>query len=211
MAKKKALIMVDLQNDFCQGGSLAANEADAVIPIANQLQPHFDIVIATQDWHPRNHVSFAVNHPGYAVGESIIAEGISQVLWPAHCIQESEGAKLHPRLQTERVNTIIHKGVEANIDSYSAFFDNGHKRSTGLEAYLRQEQIDEVYIMGLVTDYCVKYSTLDATQLGFAVYVIEDACRAADLTPGDGARALAEMQASGAKVIHSQDILQAIR
>lgn len=207
MAKKNALIMVDLQNDFCPGGSLAVPDGDAIIPIANQLQDSFDLVIATQDWHPRDHVSFAANHPGHEVGDVITVDNIFQILWPIHCVQETKGAEFYPGLNTKRIHKIFHKGVDKNIDSYSTFFDNEHLRETGLADYLRHEGIEDVYIMGLATDYCVKYSALDALELKFHVYVIADACRGIDLKPGDVNNAIEEMRTAGANIIHLQDII----
>lgn len=204
---KKALIMVDLQNDFCEGGRLAVPGGDEVIPLANQLQSKFDLVIATQDWHPRDHISFASNHRGHQIGEVLELGGVEQILWSDHCIQQSEGAALHPKLETSKIKKIFHKGVDKTIDSYSAFFDNAHKRSTGLGDYLRDEGVDEIYIIGLATDYCVKYSSLDAIELGFNVYLIEDACRGVELNLGDIHQALAEMQAAGVKIIQANSIL----
>lgn len=209
MRSKKALIMVDLQNDFCEGGSLAVPQGDDLIPIANQLQPYFDVVIATQDWHPRDHTSFAANHPGYKIGDGIIVDNhIFQILWPDHCVQNSKGAEFHPDLNIQNVDKIFHKGIDKKIDSYSAFFDNAHLRSTGLSDYLRHQKIAEVYILGLATDYCVKYSSLDAVHLKFNVYVIEDACRGVEINPGDTMRAFEEMKKAGVHLIQIKDILQ---
>lgn len=207
MMKKKALIMVDLQNDFCEGGHLAVPGGDEVIPLANQLQPYFELVVATIDWHPQDHMSFAVNHSGCRVGDIIIVDEIPQVLWPEHCVQHSKGAEFHPHLEVKKIKKIIHKGIDKKIDSYSAFFDNAHKRSTGLGEYLRSEQVEDVYIMGLATDYCVKYSTLDALHLGFNVYIIENACRGVELHPGDIAGAIEEICEAGAILIAVEDIL----
>jgi nicotinamidase/pyrazinamidase len=204
---KTALIMVDLQNDFCQGGSLAVPDADSVVFLANQLQPHFDRVIATQDWHPEGHVSFASSHPGEKVGNVIQVDQILQVLWPDHCVQGSQGAALHPALVNARIDKMIQKGSNRKIDSYSAFFDNEHLRSTGLADYLREQDVRDIYVMGLATDYCVKYSCLDAVRLGLNVYVIEDACRGIDLNPGDIASSIREMQAAGVKVVQVSDVL----
>ncbi|WP_232051850.1 bifunctional nicotinamidase/pyrazinamidase [Aquicella siphonis] len=206
MTGKKALIMVDLQNDFCMGGNLAVPGGDEVIPLANQLQPYFDLIIATQDWHPHDHMSFAANHPGRAVGEVIQVEELVQVLWPVHCVQDTKGAEFHPGLDLHRVNKIIHKGVNKHIDSYSAFFDNAHLRSTGLSDYLRDEQVNDVYIMGLATDYCVKYSSLDAVHEGFKVTVIQDACRGVELSQGDVRAALAAMRDAGVTLVACADI-----
>jgi len=204
---KKALILIDLQNDFCKGGSLAVPDGDLVIPIANQLQNYFDIIVATQDWHPHDHASFAVNHNGLQAGDVITLQGVQQVLWPAHCIQDTKGAEFHPDLNVHKVNKIFHKGTDKNIDSYSAFFDNAHLRATGLGDYLKDHHVQEVYIMGLATDYCVKYSALDAKALGFNVSVIEDACRGVELNEGDIAKALNEMRAAGIKLILTKDIV----
>jgi nicotinamidase/pyrazinamidase len=199
--KKNALIMVDLQNDFCEGGSLAVPSGSTIIPLANQLQDSFDLIIATQDWHPRDHISFAANHPGYQVGDIIDINGHPQILWPIHCVQHTEGSALHPNLEIGRIKQIFYKGTNKAIDSYSAFFDNAHLRSTGLADYLHAEQVQVVYLMGLATDYCVKYSSIDAAQLGFETYVIAKACRGVELHIGDTAKAFDEMQAAGVKVV----------
>jgi nicotinamidase/pyrazinamidase len=204
---KNALILVDIQNDFCPGGSLAVPAGDAIVPLANNLQTHFDLVIATQDWHPRDHMSFATNQPGHQVGEVIDVKGLPQVLWPAHCIQDSAGASFHPALLTSRIDKIIHKGADSTIDSYSAFFDNAHLRSTGLADYLRDHGVKSIYLMGLATDYCVKYSCLDAVGLGFDVHLILDACRGIGLQAGDIVGAIEEMRRAGVKIINSHDIV----
>lgn len=208
MNKNCALLLVDLQNDFCAGGSLAVPDADAVIPLANQLQSYFDVIIATQDWHPHNHMSFAANHPDAAVGDVITVDNISQVLWPIHCVQESNGAKFHADLQTQKLKKIIHKGIDPRIDSYSAFFDNEHLRKTELHDYLRAHHVNHIYIMGLATDYCVKYTVLDALQLGFAVTVITDGCRGVELKTGDVAQAINAMQQAGATLILTRDVIK---
>jgi nicotinamidase/pyrazinamidase len=204
---KNALILVDIQNDFCPGGSLAVPAGDTIVSLANILQAHFDLVIATQDWHPEDHMSFATNQPGHQVGETINVNGLSQVLWPAHCIQNSTGALFHRALETSRIDKIIHKGADSAIDSYSAFFDNAHLRSTGLADYLQDHGVKSIYLMGLATDYCVKYSCLDAVGLGFDVHLILDACRGIDLQAGDIAAAINEMRTAGVKVINSNDIV----
>lgn len=206
---KKALILVDLQNDFCPGGNLAVSGGHEVIPLANALQPHFELIIATQDWHPHDHMSFAINHPGVGVGDVIEVDGLQQVMWPAHCVQGSQGAEFHSELNTTRITKIFHKGIDQKIDSYSAFFDNAHLRSTGLGDYLQEQQVDEVYICGLATDYCVKYSALDAVKLGFTVNVIQDACRAVELKTGDADKAYADMRDAGVKLIMSEAITAA--
>lgn len=209
--RKRALILVDIQNDFCAGGSLAVPGGDEVVPIINLLQPEFDYVIATQDWHPTDHTSFAANHPNYAVGDVLMLNNISQILWPIHCVQNSRGAEFHPLLDKHYIKKIFHKGADKEIDSYSAFFDNAHLRSTGLGDYLKQENVEEVYIAGLATDYCVKFSAFDATYLGFDVYVITDACRGVELRSGDIENAFEEMAQRGAKLITSSEIPSSIR
>lgn len=204
-----ALILIDLQLDFCEGGALGVNEGARVIPVANKLQPYFDEVIATKDWHPANHASFAENHTGLMPGDVIQIGGLSQVLWPAHCVQHTDGAALHPALKTERINKIIYKGTNAELDSYSAFYDNAHKQSTGLTNYLKSKNITTLYMMGLATDYCVKFSALDALTEGFTVYLIQDGCRGVELSPGDIDAALIEMQDAGVRLIQSHDIVLA--
>jgi nicotinamidase/pyrazinamidase len=208
MITKKALIMIDLQNDFCQGGSLPVPNGEKVISIANQLQAHFDLIIATKDWHPRDHMSFAANHPPHAVGDVIIIDGMPQILWPQHCVEDTKGAQFYPTLNTQKITKVFHKGCDKKIDSYSAFFDNAHQRATGLGDFLSSLQVEDAYILGLATDYCVKYSVLDAIHLGFNTYVIEDACQGVQLQPDDITNAYEEMSQVGAKIIHSKTILE---
>ncbi len=208
MLIKKALLLVDIQNDFCTGGSLAVPCADEIVTAVNQIQCHFDCIVATQDWHPANHASFVTNHPGYNLNDTVVLESIPQILWPVHCVQNTVGAEFHPLLEKKHFSAVFHKGIDPLIDSYSAFFDNAHQRSTGLADYLHQQEIQEVYIVGLATDYCVKYSALDAAQLGFKVYVIEDACRGIEFNPGDIAKACEEMRAVGVEIIQSRDLMR---
>lgn len=208
MNKNCALLLVDLQNDFCAGGSLEVPGGDEVMPYANLLQPLFHHVIATQDWHPHDHVSFAANHVDAAVGDVVPVDYIQQILWPVHCVQGTRGAEFHPDFDTHRVTHIVHKGTDKSIDSYSAFFDNEHLRSTELADYLHEHGVTTLYIMGLAADYCVKYSVLDAIQLGFDVTVIEDGCRGVELKVGDIESAFAEMRAAGAKMVRSEAILK---
>lgn len=198
---KKALILIDLQNDFCPGGALAVPQGDAVIPVANRIQDSFDLIIATQDWHPSDHISFAANHAHAKVGDIIEINTVSQILWPVHCVQNTYGAQFHPQLNLDRIQTYIQKGTDKTIDSYSAFFDNAHLRSTGLAEYLSGLGIKEVYVLGLATDYCVKYSCLDAIELGFKVFLIEEGCRGVELKPGDSANAIKEMRNAGVVII----------
>jgi nicotinamidase/pyrazinamidase len=205
---KNALLLVDIQNDFCPGGSLEVPQGDAIVPLANELQACFDLVVATQDWHPADHMSFASNQAGHTPGDVIEVHGLSQVLWPAHCVQGSLGAQFHPALNVSKIDKIIHKGADRLIDSYSAFFDNAHLLSTGLGDYLRDHGVKSIFLMGLATDYCVKYSCIDAVNLGFDVYLIIDACRGIDLQVGDVNKAIDEMRCSGVKIITSKDILE---
>lgn len=207
MFVKKALIMVDLQNDFCPGGRLAVPHGDEVIHLANQIQAYFELVIATQDWHPERHISFASTHQKN-IGDLVQVEEIEQILWPDHCVQNSKGADLHPRLNRSRIHKFIYKGTNHHLDSYSAFFDNAHKQQTGLHDYLQRQKIRHVYILGLATDYCVKYSALDAIKLGYIVTVIQDACRGVELNIGDSANALSEMRKAGVNIIMSAEIMQ---
>jgi nicotinamidase/pyrazinamidase len=203
----RALLLIDLQNDFLPGGALPVPEGDAVIPLANRLQTHFDLVVATQDWHPRNHSSFAANHPGKRPGDLVELNGLPQVLWPVHCVQGTAGARFAPSLRLGAVRHVFKKGVEPDIDSYSGFFDNGHRRATGLGDYLRRHRVTEVCLLGLATDYCVKFTALDAMALGFRTCLIEDACRGVNLKPGDVAEAIREMKAAGLVVLPSAELL----
>jgi nicotinamidase/pyrazinamidase len=201
-----ALILVDLQNDFLPGGALAVPHGDEVIPLVNELQQRFELVLATKDWHPPNHGSFAANHPGKKPGDRIILDGIEQILWPVHCVQHAHGAEFATAFDTSRIAHVFHKGTERNIDSYSTFFDNAHLRHTGLAHYLEKRGIKDIYLMGLALDYCVKYSALDAHQLGLNTHVIVDGCRGIGLEPGDIDRALEEMKRTGAILLKSSDL-----
>ena len=201
-----ALIIVDVQNDFCPGGALAVREGDEVVPVINRLQPRFDLVVATQDWHPADHGSFAANHLGRQPGETIELAGLPQILWPVHCVQGTRGAELHPALDRSRIAEVVRKGTDSTIDSYSGFFDNGRRAATGLEQNLRERRVDEVYICGLATDYCVKFTALDAVSLGFKTHLIEDASRGVELHPGDVQRAIADMRGSGVDVVRESSL-----
>jgi nicotinamidase/pyrazinamidase len=197
----KALILVDLQNDFCPGGALPVPEGDQVIPLANELQKQFELVVATQDWHPENHASFASNHPGRKPGEVIDLDGLQQVLWPDHCVQNRPGAELVKTLDRSRIDRVFQKGTDRCIDSYSGFFDNGHRKSTGLGDYLKSKNVADVYVCGLATDYCVKFTALDAVQLGFKTHLYPNASRGIDLNPGDIDRAIDEMRRAGVEIL----------
>ena len=202
-----ALVLVDIQNDFLPGGTLAVAFGNEVTPVANRLSPRFELVVATQDWHPRDHGSFAANHPGKRPGDVIDLNGLPQVLWPVHCVQGTRGAEFGPGLDFARVARVFRKGVDPGIDSYSGFFDNGHRRSTGLGEYLRERGVTEVVVMGLATDYCVKFTALDAAkQFGMKVTLVEDGCRGVNLKPGDSDAAVREMREAGVRVVSSDSI-----
>jgi nicotinamidase/pyrazinamidase len=202
----EALLLVDIQNDFCRGGALAVPDGDAVVDVANALCPRFQLVVATRDYHPPSHLSFAVNHAGKQPYQQIELDGLPQVLWPPHCVQGTRGSELHPRLDAGRVRRVFTKGTDERIDSYSGFFDNGHRKATGLGDYLRQAQVTDLVILGLATDYCVKWTALDARQLGFGVRLVEDGCRGVGLHPGDIPRALDEMRTAGVRVVRSAEL-----
>jgi nicotinamidase/pyrazinamidase len=178
---EQALIVIDVQNDFCPGGALAVAGGDEVVPLINELSHQFEHVILTQDWHPAHHSSFASSHPGRQPFETIEMPYGDQTLWPDHCIQGSAGALFHPRLERTKAELIVRKGFRTAIDSYSAFFENDHKTPTGLAGYLKDRRIREITLVGLATDYCVAYSALDAAKLGFSTTVRIDASRAIDL------------------------------
>jgi nicotinamidase/pyrazinamidase len=203
---RQALILVDLQNDFCPGGALAVADGDAVVAVANAMIECFPRVVATQDLHPRDHGSFAANHDGAAPYSQIDLCGLPQVLWPVHCVEHTPGAAFHPDLAVTKIARVFPKGTDPTVDSYSGFFDNGKRKSTGLGDYLRAQGVTLVFVLGLATDYCVRATVLDALALGFAVTLIADGCRAVDLQPGDGERAVAAMAAAGARVIQSSEV-----
>ncbi|WP_371055311.1 bifunctional nicotinamidase/pyrazinamidase [Rhodosalinus sp. K401] len=192
----EALVVIDLQNDFCPGGALAVEGGDEIVPGVNALMDEFRAVILTQDWHPPRHSSFASEHEGKAPFETTRMPYGEQVLWPDHCIQNSAGAAFHPDLRTDPADMILRKGFRREIDSYSAFFENDHETPTGLEGYLRTRGIERIVLAGLATDFCVTWSALDAARLGVAVEVRQDLCRAIDLD-GSLSDAIARMRAAG--------------
>lgn len=194
-----ALIVIDIQNDFCPGGALAVAEGDAILPRVNALMDDFACVVLTQDWHPAGHMSFAANHPGAQPFSMIDMPYGPQVLWPVHCVVGSPGAAFHPALRTDAAHLILRKGFRPEIDSYSAFYENDHRTPTGLDGYLRGLGITEVTLVGLATDYCVAYSAIDAARHGFGVRVLEGACRAIDMN-GSLAKARADMAAAGVRL-----------
>jgi len=203
---KSALLVIDVQRDFCPGGALEVRDGDAVVPVINRISREFATVVATRDWHPADHISFASSHPGKKVLETVYIGGITQVLWPAHCMAGSPGADFHPELDHAPISLIVHKGKNSGMDSYSAFFENDRKTSTGLAGWLRELGIQELAVCGLATDYCVKFSVLDALALGFQVRVVSDAVRGVDLPAGSADEALREMRERGASVMTSENL-----
>jgi nicotinamidase/pyrazinamidase len=197
-----ALIIVDMQNDFVQGGTLPVSGGEELAPIINGYQAMFDLVVATQDWHPANHGSFAANYRERKPGEVIDLDGLPQVLWPVHCVQNTPGADFIPGLNQDKWAAIFQKGIDPEVDSYSGFFDNGRRRSTGLGDFLRKQNVTTVYLAGLATDYCVKFTALDATALGFSTVLFDDACQGVELQAGDVAKAIDQMTAAGVTVQH---------
>ncbi len=201
-----ALIIVDVQLDFCPGGSLEVKEGDKIIPVINNISESFYKVVATQDWHPADHISFAKNHPGKELFSTVEIDGIEQTLWPEHCVQGSRGAEFHPDLNLNPVDLIIRKGNNKRIDSYSAFFENDHKTPTGLEYYLKGFNIKRIFVCGLATDYCVFYTAMDAQYLGFQTFVIEDASKGVDFPEGNIKASIEKMKKGGVRLIKSEDI-----
>lgn len=200
----KALLIIDVQNDFMPTGNLPVPGGDEIVPIINAIQSQFDLVVATQDWHPANHGSFASQHAGKHPFDKVILNGLEQTLWPDHCIEGTEGANLHPNLAVERVEAIIRKGTDPTIDSYSAFYDNGHRKTTGLLGYLRDRNIDTVYLCGLAGDICVFYSAQDAIRAGLKTYLLKDATRAISET--EFALVAQKLSALGGEMVDSGQI-----
>ena len=201
-----ALLIVDVQNDFCPGGALEVPRGDEVVPVINKLSNYFDTVIQTQDWHPRGHSSFASSHEHYKPFDTIEMPYGKQTLWPDHCIQQSSGSDFHPDLNTTRSQLIIRKGFRKQIDSYSAFYENDGTTSTGLGGYLHERNIDALFVCGLATDFCVKWSVLDGLNEGFSVTVIEDAVKGIDIE-NSVVQAWDEMQVAGAMRTNSYALL----
>ncbi|HSI71264.1 MAG TPA: bifunctional nicotinamidase/pyrazinamidase [Gillisia sp.] len=200
----KTLIIIDMQIDFIPGGSLAVPKGDEVIGVINRLQEKFDLVIATQDWHPPGHSSFASSHSGKKEFEKILWEGREQILWPEHCVQNTPGAQFHPHLETSGIEAIFRKGTDPNIDSYSGFFDNASLKSTGLSGFLNEKGVKELYFCGLAAEYCVYFSILDALGEGFNATLIEDATRALD--EGDFQIAKEKILDKGGRILRSETL-----
>lgn len=206
MKPNSALLIIDVQNDFCPGGALEVPDGDRIIPVINRLSAYFHRVIATQDWHPIGHISFAGNHPGYGVGDTVKVDGEDQYLWPEHCVPGTKGADLHPDLDTDHVHLILRKGFREQLDSYSAFFENDRKTPTGLDDYLSGLGIDELYLVGLALDYCVYYSAISAVQLGYRCSVIQDGTKGIDAPKGNLKKALDSMYSAGVHLIQSDSL-----
>ncbi len=201
----KALILIDIQNDFCEGGALAVKEASQILPVAinaiKQFKKNRQQIIATLDWHPANHKSFASNNPDTEAGTLGELNGLPQVWWPDHCIQHTTGSELHQAIPQNAIDFLVYKGENPEVDSYSAFFDNGKRGATTLDTYLKSQNITHLVMMGLATDYCIKFSVLDALDLGYQVTVLTNGCRAVNLNSEDGYRSFAHIKERGANLI----------
>lgn len=200
----KTLVIVDVQIDFMPGGSLQVSGGDKIVPVINKILPKFELVVATQDWHPENHKSFAKNHSGKEVFETIDLNGLEQKLWPPHCVQGTKGAEFHPDLETRPIEAIFRKGMDPEIDSYSGFYDNGHKKITGLSGYLREKGAVELYFCGLAADICVYFSLMDALKEGFKATLIEDA--AVPLLPEDFDKIRRDIISKGGRITTSEEV-----
>jgi nicotinamidase/pyrazinamidase len=201
-----ALIVVDIQNDFCPGGALPVKNGDEVIPVVNRLTPLFPLVVATQDWHPANHGSFASQHEGCSPLDVVCLDGIEQELWPDHCVAGTRGADFHPDLDQAPFRAVFRKGMNPSVDSYSALKENDHWTETGLRGYLDGLEVKRVFVCGLAADFCVRFTVLDALQLDFETVVIKDACRGVDIPEGTADKAFQEMKQAGARVITSDEV-----
>jgi nicotinamidase/pyrazinamidase len=195
-----ALLLIDIQNDFMPGGALAVDDGNAVVPVANRMMDDFQLIVATRDWHPKEHVSFASNHEGRDVGEIVDTEiGLKQFLWPDHCVQGTQGADLVSALDTSQINQVFQKGMDINVDSYSGFFDAAGKELP-MGSWLKRQGVKSVHLVGVATDYCVKFTALDAVKLGFDTHLHLDGVRGVDLPPGNMKEAMSQMQAAGVNI-----------
>lgn len=202
----QAVLLIDIQHDFLEGGALAVPDANAVVPVAEKLMQRFDLIFATQDWHPHNHGSFASQHAGRNMFEVIDLHGLPQVLWPDHCVQGTLGAQFHPALPMEKCTAIVQKGTDITVDSYSGFADNGKRIQTELHSILQTHGVKTLYVCGLATDYCVQFTVLDALELGYTVYLVLDGCRGVNQHPHDSEKAIERMEKAGALLISSVDV-----
>lgn len=201
----KALLIVDVQRDFLPGGALPVPDGDKIIPVINLLQEHYDLIALTQDWHPPTHLSFASNHPGRLPFEVTTLDGLPQILWPDHCVWNTPGASFADELDTSRAAVVFRKGMDPQVDSYSAFFDNGRRHKTGLDDWLRGMNVTEIHVAGLAADYCVAYTARDAAELGFKTVIIEDATR--PISVGNFVRLSEELQTRGVQIEPSSQLL----
>ena len=202
----KALLLIDLQNDYMPGGMVEVPEGDQVIPVANRMMEVFDLVIAVRDWHPATHQCFAANHLWRRPGQTIELGGVDQLLWPMHGVQHSFGAELAIALKEENIHRHFFKGTDPEVDSYSAFFDNARQNDTGLASFLHEKGVEELYLLGLPIEFSVRYTALDALALGFRTWVIEDGCKAQNVEPSDGDRILGELQEQGVRLLQSAEL-----
>ena len=205
--KNTVLLIVDIQNDFLKGGALEVKNSNNIVQTVNKLQKYFDLIVATQDWHPNNHKSFAKQHKDNKIGDFIDINGIDQILWPDHCIENSFGAELSAELTKDNIDKIFRKGSNPEIDSYSGFFENDKISKTGLDEYLIGKNVDTIYVCGLATDYCVKFTALDSLALGYETYLIQDACKGVNINPKDTEIALSDMKSKGIKIVNSSSII----
>ncbi|ROO24938.1 isochorismatase hydrolase [Salinisphaera orenii MK-B5] len=203
----KALLLVDIQNDFLPGGALAVADGDAVVPVANRLMPCFEHVVASQDWHPPHHLSFAAEHAGFDPFQVTELDGLEQILWPVHCVQGSSGASFASALDVAGIDHVVRKGTDPRIDSYSAFHDNGHRQATGLTGHLHARGVEHVVVVGLAADVCVKFTVMDALAEGFGVTLVRDGTRGVDMQAGDTDAAIEAMRAAGAGVVDSESLI----
>jgi nicotinamidase/pyrazinamidase len=210
MPNNRALIVVDVQNDFMPDGALPAAGGYEVVPVANRLMEVFDLVVATQDWHPPDHGSFGSNHDGHSPGDIIDLDGLDQILWPDHCVQHTEGAEFVDDLHTGHIDEVFRKGVDPSIDSYSGFFDNGHRRATGMGDYLREKGVDEICVVGVATDYCVKFTALDGRELDFQTWVCADGIAGVENEAGDIDAAIGEMRDAGVQFTDSGALIRRV-
>jgi len=199
----RALVVVDVQNDFMPDGALPAHQGHEVVPVVNRLMDDFELVVATQDWHPPDHGSFASNHEGHSPGEIVELDGLDQILWPDHCVRNTEGAEFVDDLRTDVIDEVFRKGTDPTIDSYSGFYDNDHRRATGLDDYLEDHGVRSIFVAGVATDYCVQFTVLDGAELGFDTWVVADGCRGVGNEITDIDSAYAEMREAGARIVES--------
>jgi nicotinamidase/pyrazinamidase len=201
-----ALIVVDVQNDFCPEGALAVPDGDAIVPKINRISRAFPVVVATQDWHPGGHISFASSHEGKEPFQPIEIAGAKQMLWPDHCVEGTPGADFHPDLDSAAFRVVLRKGTNREVDSYSAFVENDRRTTTGLAGLLRELGVERIFVSGLATDVCVRATALDGRDTGFEVALLEDACRAVDVPPGNLASALEEMRGRGVRILRTDEL-----